>query len=1359
MQTAGIKGYHLSKQQARMWSLHMDHGDCCARCTVMLEGPLDIDVLEQAFNQVIERHTILRTVFYSPPGMTLPLQMVIAHRQISCSVLNLEELPAECQLQLLQAMLASARRASFDLEHGPLLRLWSLRFAPDRHLLSLSLSAFCADAATLKLLITEVSQAYTALIQHTADEDAFEQTPLQYVDVCAWQNKLLLASDTEEQRAYWRRQDLSDLPYYRFPFERAVPQGDHVLDDFSFALDAALGVQIEALAQRCEVTTQSVLLASWQAFLWRLTGRKLPVLGIACDGRHYEELATIPGLYTRYVPFSSQISEDCPFQQLVTDVGASLEEAIEEQEYFSWELFKSSQEPDAMSIASFPVAFEYLSWPAELRAGPLNLRLQQCSCTDEPCTLKLTALQCGTHIQLSLHYDPARLEHEMLQPLADSFRVFLRHALQQPERSIGQLDLLDLRQQLGLIDAFTGLRLPLPSLSLSQLFEAQVERTPHQIALVCDSEQLSYRQLNTRANQLAHYLQKQGVGPDVLVALIVDRSIDMFVCMLGILKAGGAYVPLDSEQPSARLASVLSQLQAPLLLTREYSLPLLPASSSHVLCLEHIASEIAQQPDEPVPYTHCPENLAYIIYTSGSTGNPKGVMIRHRNVVNYTLAMLPRIAPQPGLQFANVSTLAADLGNTVIFCSLVSGGCLHVLSYETITNGQAFARALKEHPIDVLKIVPSHLRALLASSQGNEILPRKQLILGGEAFPLDLLTELRALGATCAIMNHYGPTETTIGALVNPLSTETEIGEQVYARIQGYPLVPLGRPIANTRAYILDQQQRIVPVGSVGELYLAGDGLAAGYLDQPEQTEQKFLTVSLPSSPMGEGQAATPVRVYRTGDLARYTPHREIQFVGRADTQIKLRGHRIEMEEVEAHLLRHPQVQNCTVMLSNEQKGEPRLVAYIVSQQENGPEQEELRAYLSEHLPEVMIPGDFVFLETLPLTPNGKVDRQQLRSLLAEDLLPLASHKKNSVPFVRPRDSIEFQLQMIWEDILNVRPIGVMDNFFERGGHSILAIRLMSQIYQHFEQDLALATLFQHPTIADLAVVLRQQNSAEMMKALVPIKPGGSKLPFFCIHPSGGTVFRYYDLAHYLGSEQPFYGLQTPDLDGKGNTYNKIEDLSAHYISAIQRIQPEGPYLLGGWSSGGVMAFEMAQQLVRQGEKVALLALFDTQVPAAYRNPASPREPLDVSDPALARQIIQHINVASISEEFEQCMPEEQLRFALEQAKRRNIVPLDTNLEQFRRFARIQHINVYAVHTYVPQVYPYQITLFLAQGLPSQEELATSVTRRNWLTQAWGDLARGGVEVHLVPGDHTNMVDVPHVQVLAETLNECLKRC
>lgn len=588
---------------------------------------------------------------------------------------------------------------------------------------------------------------------------------------------------------------------------------------------------------------------------------------------------------------------------------------------------------------------------------------------------------------------------------------------------------------------FNQSRAPYPEKCVHELFEEQVRRTPQNLALRFHDQTFTYQQLNARANQIAHYLRKQGLGPNVPAALFVERSAEMILGLLAIIKAGGCYVPLLHDEPPARLHRLLSEIEAPALLTTRKLEGRLPEYDGKIVLFdEAFELESTENPENKTQSS----DLVSIIYTSGSTGTPKGVAAKHANLANYAQFIVERLGHPEGWQFATVSTIGAILGNTSVFGALVSGGCLHVIDYETAMAPHRFADYVATHPIDVIKITPSQLSALLNGAEGRPILPRKYVVVGGEKFSFDLLRQIRENG-DCAVMNHYGPTET--------MGCSTFVADD-YDFERFHPAsVPLGRPMANQQLYIVDQQLRPVEIGKPGELCMSGAGLTTGYWNQPQQTAEKFV-----KNPFSKDPAA---RLYRTGDQARFLPDGNIEFLGRIDHQVKIRGFRVEPAEVEAALQQQGQVKQAVVVPEENQSRELLLAAYVVpSAAVRGGE---LRVYLRERLPEYMVPQRLLVLDHLPLNRNGKIDLPALAALPADE-------QNQAVGLAGPRHPVEEQLAGIWQEVLKRDRIGINDNFFELGGHSLLAIQIISRIRNTFRVELPLFSFLETPTIAELAV-------------------------------------------------------------------------------------------------------------------------------------------------------------------------------------------------------------------------------------------------------------------------------------------------
>ncbi|HST62230.1 MAG TPA: amino acid adenylation domain-containing protein, partial [Longimicrobium sp.] len=650
--------------------------------------------------------------------------------------------------------------------------------------------------------------------------------------------------------------------------------------------------------------------------------------------------------------------------------------------------------------------------------------------------LNLSLVATPRGLRGGLSYRTDLFEPGTIHRMVHHLERVLAQVAENADVRLSQLELLSAEERGVVVDAWNRTEAEYPAdRRIHELFQAHAARTPDAVALVCEDEALTCAALNARANQLAHHLRGLGVGPDTVVAMHFGRGVDAIVALLGILKAGGAYLALDPALPAERLAYMLEDSGAVALVTRGDMADALPAGSLPVVHLDGEA--LRGESDANLPGGAGAGDLAYVIYTSGSTGRPKGVAVEHRQISNYVFGVRDRLELTEGASYATVSTLSADLGNTVVFSALAWGGTLHVISEERIFSGDLLGEYFARHGVDCLKITPSHLAALQAGGDPRRVMPRRWLVLGGESSPVRWVEELVAMAPECAVFNHYGPTETTVGALAHRVDagrTQTASGTLV-----------LGRPLPNYQVFVVDAALRPVPVGVAGELLVGGAGVARGYLGRPELTAERFI-----ASPFGEG------RLYRTGDRCRWLPDGTVEFLGRMDQQVKIRGLRVELGEIEAALRQEAGVAECAVVAREDVPGEPRLVAYLVG----GADADGLRAGLRRTLPEYMVPAAFVSLDALPLTPNGKVDR---RALPAPELASAADR------YVAPRTPVEEILAEIWAEVLRLERVGVEDNFFALGGHSLLLMRLLANIQATFDLEISIRAVFSMPTLEAMA--------------------------------------------------------------------------------------------------------------------------------------------------------------------------------------------------------------------------------------------------------------------------------------------------
>jgi amino acid adenylation domain-containing protein len=870
---------------------------------------------------------------------------------------------------------------------------------------------------------------------------------------------------------------------------------------------------------------------------------------------------------------------------------------------------------------------------------------------------------------------------------------------------------------------------------IHQLVEARVAIQPTAIAVEAGDRQLSYAVLNAQANQLARYLQTLGVGRNHLVAIVMDRCLEMTIAILAVLKSGGTYLPIDPTYPAERISYMLSDSRSAVILSTSSQRHLLvetilPDHHPHVVYLDQDwDSRIAQESATNLPCRTRPEDGVYVMYTSGSTGKPKGVEVLHQGLLNHgtAIAALYDLSAQDRvLQF---SALSFDIAVEEIFPTWISGATLVLRSTEMIASVQTFSEAIIHQRITLLSLPTAFWHEWVRGMERLKLLPSESLRLvavGGEkASKTAWISWHNQVGNRIRWVNTYGPTEATVSTTCyepSSLAEVEELGE-----------IPIGRPLPNTQVYILNEALQPCAVGVPGELHIGGMGLARGYLHQPELTQQKFIP-----SPWQRPDAPVSDCLYKTGDLAQLRADGNIEFLGRVDHQVKIRGFRIELAEIETVLAQHPSISEAVVVV-DEQAPQKRLIAYLVAKDtvepvEQGAVPTDITEYLKQHLPEYMVPGVYRMIEQLPITPSGKIDRRALLTLNQPEL----SRQQDGTP---PQTDTEAKLVEIWQTVLGITPIHTTDNFWEIGGNSLQAMALFVEIEVTFQKRIPLTTLLQSPTIAQLAEKLEDKHWQASWNSLVPIQPQGSSLPLFFVHPIKGDVLCYAKLARCLGIEQPFYGLQAQGLDGKSNVPKRIEDLAAAYLKEIKTVQSQGPYCLGGYSLGGIIAFEMAQQLHQQGAEVKLLALLDPDPPQFLSK---------------GQRVFRHLNRLSKMKTTTAKITYFWNRFSgrlkqeLLQAQRLTGQAPSSSANKFL----LEEILHQAFSDYQANPYPGHLALFKSQDVFFEDELLPTDPVDSAL--AWSQLALQGIEVHQVPGTHANLLESPCVEVLCETLRNYL---
>jgi amino acid adenylation domain-containing protein len=1084
-------GFPLSPQQKRLWRLGPERSLLRCQCEARLVRELDRAALRRALGDATTRHGILRTTFERRAGMRYTLQVIAdatAARGPGWEELDLAGLPdGAVRQRAVEDVGARVRRRPFDFAQGPLLRVTLLTLSPADHLLFLSLPALCGDARTLSNLLGELARGLDGEGAPGAADDA---PPVQYVEFAQWQNALPEEPGAEAGFAVWRGAEPGAAADQPLPWERrsggaraapaaaagtaaAPPAGELEPDEVA----AVAGVfppgpsaALVALAESRGAPLPALLLACWQILLLRLSREPEVVVGAVLDGRKFAELGPGLGPFASAVPIRGRFSAEERFGEVLRRTQESWATAGEWQEYY---LASLVAEP-AAEAATCAVGFETEAWPESIGAFAVGGR-QVCV---EPFRLKLACLLGGERLRVEIQYAAAAFCRRDAARLERSFQALLAGVLADPESEVSYLPLLAPaeRHQL-LVEWNDSATLHPRTLTLDQLFAAQAVRTPAAAAAACEQRVLSYCELDARANRLARRLRRLGVGPDRIAAICVMDPLEMLVGLLAVLKSGGAYLPLDPTHPRERLAFMLGQAGAAVLVTEEALLPALPAASLPSVCVDRDREVIAAESAARLECRLFPGNLAYVLYTSGSTGRPKGVMVTHGGLVNYLCWAVAAYAVAEGAAVPVHSPIGFDLTVTSLFAPLLAGRTVQLLPLAP--GVEALAAHLRAAACSSLvKLTPAHLE-LLTAALPAEAMGRctRALVIGGEALSFQQLSGWRRQAAGTRLINEYGPTETVVGCCAH------EVG----AGAPDAGPVPIGRPIANTRAYVLDERREPVPAGLPGELHIAGDGLARGYLGRPDATAERFLPDPFAGAP--------GARLYRTGDLVRATVGAgergaagcgALEFLGRTDRQVKVRGYRVELGECEAVLARHPGIAACAVELRQDAPGDRRLVAYVVPRDRSCPTSSELLSWLRRELPEYMMPLAFVPLAALPLTPNGKLDRAALPA-------PGVERPQLAVRLALPETELERRISALWRDVLRVDRVGIHDNFFDLGGDSFLMFKVHRSLVEMAGRDLPVTRMFQHTTIQSLAAYLAVEEQGAPAPAAARVRADSRK--------------------------------------------------------------------------------------------------------------------------------------------------------------------------------------------------------------------------------------------------------------------------
>ncbi|MEQ9892984.1 non-ribosomal peptide synthetase [Pectobacterium aroidearum] len=1303
----------LSADQYRIWFMHQLQPDLIhfnINMAFHLRGDLQFARFQESLNAVVARHESLRTTFVMLAEEKQPQQCIHPQLTLDIPLTDLSTQPVTVQELMAREQMEAVGNQVFSLEHGPLLRAHIWRLTDEHHLLLFTIHHIIADFDSLKLIMRDLFAFYNQ------QGETLAPLPLQYADYAAWQQARLQSEDYVSQLEYWKNQLGGETPVLKMPMDRprhSVMTNNGAIVRHTFSAELTEG--LVALSKTQGVTLFVTLYSAWQVLLQRYTGQDDIPVGTPITTRNRPELGQLVGLFintlvlksdlqgnpdfitllkrNRKIAFGAFARQDVPYEKLV--------EALKLKRNLS-------HSPFFQTMVMLLEAEKYDQLAPGLAIEPFEFKKRT---TTFELTLTFSLVEQQLH--LALDYNTDLYDRETVTRLLQHLDALMQGIVANPQRSIADYPIISERERHQLLSE--QCRGPVVPDNLEhcvhRLFSDVVARTPNQIAVRHRHQQLSYQQLDERACQFARWLQSQGVGRGAIVGLVTERSLNMMVALFGILKAGAAWLPIDPANPDERIKYMLNNAHVSLVLLGE-NVQL--ACEQPCFALEDIDSCLADFSRAPLLCLNVPDDLMYVIYTSGSTGQPKGVMVSHRNVVNHCANIIKRFDLQPHDRVLQFTSIGFDVSIQEIFPTLLRGATLVLWKEKRLEESGEFLSWTAHEEISVMNLTTAHWNNIVADLRHSRIpVPDhlKLVIVGGEQAAGEVWNNWQQLtrGAIRWI-NDYGLTETTVTAtMFEPSEAYVACGA-----------MPVGTALDNVEIYILDSQMQPLPVGVFGSLYIGGAGVAMGYINQPELTEERFLT-----NPFASG------KLFKTGDQARWRRDGLLEFAGRDDQQVKIRGHRVELAEVESMLTKHASVKKALVLAQETAHGGQQLVSWLVVDKATYQEAA-LRGWLTETLPDYMVPASLVTLDSIPLTVNGKVDKTRLPApvFVAE----------NGESFQAPQSAIEQMLAECWQSLLQRPAVGLQDNFFAIGGDSLLATQVATHIKARIQHAIPLRLLFEYPRLGDLAHELERviaEGQSVSDRCMVKIQQKGNQTPLFYVHPVGGNVSCYFTLARHLGENQPFYALQSHALIAPDSPYNTVESMAAFYLNEIRQIQPHGPYRLGGWSMGGFIAYEMARLLQEAGEEVQELSMIDTYLTKSR---------VSTDEIVLFNFVLQLAAMPGrkIDEEMLLAWQGKSYRHedVCQQLRAHGLVPQGTSDAEIQRLLDVYTHTVHAFKRYQPQptrkLALDRVVLFRARD--SHEELGV-----------WEQLVER-VDLHHVDADHFGIVHHPKVgDVLRQT--------
>ncbi len=1299
---------HTTNSQQEIWSDCIFGGSDANKAynlsvSIKFKGDLAIAVFEKALNTLVLRHEGLRSVF-SPDGRFM---CIYSNYKTEISHNDFSDFPIDEKQSAIDASVKEEVNNLFDLVNGPLFRVKLIKIDDFEYQSVLTIHHIVGDGLSIDIILEELGTIYSAYIEN---KEPKLPMPERFSEFAEKINSFMESREYKTLEDFWINIYKESVPTIELPLDYTRPSlRTYNSDRIDFSFDDKLINELKNIGINSGCSLVTTLLGAFEVFLSKLTGQNDLVVGFPSSGNTLYDMRQLIGDCANLLPLRSKINPDISFAEYIKQRNSELFDAYEHQQVSFGHLLKSFA--IARDVSRIPLV------PVILTVDLARTIENEFSFTNLTHSFKPNPRQYGT-FEIQLHifrakdgpsfqwmYNTTLFKPETIIQMMSSFEEIIKKIISNSNNPIS--DLIG-GNHFADYNELNNTEMHYPNVTLTELLRNQGDLKPENIALKFHDAEITYFELHQKVNQFAQYLKAQGVQPGDFIAVSFPRSPELLYALLAIMQCGAAYLPLDPEYPKERLEFMLNDSNAKILLTSKEIFAHLP-TWPQMLFIEDVIDSLNQYSTLPLPFSLSSETVAYILYTSGSTGNPKGVPITHKNLVNFLCSM----ALEPGIterdRLLSITTISFDIAGLELYLPLLKGATLILADHETARDGRLLLDLVKKEKVNFLQATPTTWSMLLDSGW-SEKLPIKALC-GGEAMPADLAKELLAKCDT--LWNVYGPTETTVWSSLKQIKPDDK-------------LITIGKPIGNTQIYILSEQGQLVPPGNIGEITIGGDGVAKGYWNRPELTADKFIK--------NKFSADEEQILYRTGDLGKLLPNNEIECLGRLDQQVKIRGHRIEPGEVEQVLLSLNGIKSAVVLAD-----ENFLIAHIVptiSLQDAENQTQIWREALSSKLPVQLIPHDFNIIEKIPTTLNGKIDRKALSQYKTSKKLT----------FTAPRTEEESIVAAIWKESLSIENIDIFSDFFEMGGHSIKGVKVMIEIEKHTGKRIPLSALFKYSTVEKFAKLLNTGTEI-YSDCLVPIKPVGNKTPLFIVHGAGLNVLNFINLSKHFDEDQPIYGIQGTKPKGFDGWYESIEAMAAHYVDAIIKVNPKGPYALAGFSFGGIVAFEMTRQLRAQGKTVTLTALLDSYVDSSYYYGSYRR-----------KQLVRYIDKTQRRLDFLKEMLFSWKAFKMRiNGKKEYILQRYLGKKQeiseqeelaLKEFIVADGMVKKIVDIYHLKPQNFGVDLFRSKDDDNYKLDPTHL--------GWKKAALGGVKIHNISGNHLDIVAPPNDKVLAQLLQNIL---